>query len=38
MAGKPGAGRIVGVRSGVGVAEDRVLADVVIDSVAALLD
>ena len=38
MARQAGAGRIVGVRSGVGVAEDLVLADVVIDSVAALLD
>jgi len=38
MARQAGAGRVVAVRSGVGSATDLVLADVVIDSVAALLD
>ena len=38
MAREAGAGRVVGVRSGVGSAEDLALADVVVDSVAALLD
>jgi phosphoglycolate phosphatase len=38
MAREAGAGRVVAVRSGLGTAEDLALADVVIDSVADLLD
>ena len=38
MAREAGAGRVVGVRSGLGSAEDLVLADVVVDSVANLFD
>jgi phosphoglycolate phosphatase len=37
MAREAGSGRVVGVRSGLGSAEDLMLADVVIDSVAVLL-
>jgi phosphoglycolate phosphatase-like HAD superfamily hydrolase len=37
MARSAGAGRVIGVRSGVGSEEDLAAADVVIDSVADLL-
>jgi phosphoglycolate phosphatase len=37
MAREAGSGRVVGVRSGLGSAEDLMLADVVVDSVAVLL-
>jgi phosphoglycolate phosphatase len=37
MAREAGSGRVVGVRGGLGSAEDLMLADVVIDSVAVLL-
>jgi phosphoglycolate phosphatase-like HAD superfamily hydrolase len=38
MARAAGAGRVIGVRSGVGSEADLAVADVIIDSVASLLD